>query len=53
MAGPAATKRIAQVAAQRTSMVRAPPSVATCAVRYVAAGPAIAHGEGHIVFATS
>ena len=26
---------------------------ATCAVRYVAAGPAIAHGEGHIVFATS
>ena len=26
---------------------------ATCAVRYVAAGPAIAHGEGHIAFATS
>ena len=26
---------------------------ATCAVRYVAAGPAIAHGEGHITFATS
>ena len=26
---------------------------ATCTVRYVAAGPAIAHGEGHIVFATS
>ena len=26
---------------------------ATCAVRYVAAGPAIAHGEGHIVFASS
>ncbi len=26
---------------------------ATCAVRYVAAGPAIAHGEGHIVFTTS
>ena len=26
---------------------------ATCAIRFVAAGPAIAHGEGHIVFATS
>lgn len=26
---------------------------ATCSVRYVAAGPAIAHGEGHIVFAPS
>jgi hypothetical protein len=26
---------------------------ATCTVRYVAAGPAIAHGEGHIVFASS
>jgi hypothetical protein len=26
---------------------------ATCAVRYVAAGPAIAHGEGHIAFAVS
>jgi hypothetical protein len=26
---------------------------ATCAVRYVAAGPAIAHAEGHIVFSSS
>jgi hypothetical protein len=26
---------------------------ATCAVRYVAAGPAIAHAEGHIVFLSS
>ena len=26
---------------------------ATCAIRYVAAGPAIAHAEGHIVFASS
>lgn len=26
---------------------------ATCTVRYVAAGPAIAHAEGHIVFASS
>jgi hypothetical protein len=26
---------------------------ATCAVRYVAAGPAIAHAEGHIVFTSS
>lgn len=26
---------------------------ATCTVRYVAAGPAIAHGEGHIVFSSS
>ena len=26
---------------------------ATCAVRYVAAGPAIAHPEGHIVFSPS
>jgi hypothetical protein len=26
---------------------------AACTVRYVAAGPAIAHGEGHIVFASS
>jgi hypothetical protein len=25
---------------------------ATCAVRYVAAGPAIAHAEGHIVFSS-
>ena len=25
---------------------------ATCAIRYVAAGPAIAHAEGHIVFAS-
>ena len=25
----------------------------TCTVRYVAAGPAIAHAEGHIVFASS
>jgi hypothetical protein len=26
---------------------------ATCAVRYVAAGPAIAHAEGHVVFSSS
>jgi hypothetical protein len=26
---------------------------ATCTVRYLAAGPAIAHPEGHIVFASS
>jgi hypothetical protein len=26
---------------------------ATCSVRYVATGPAIAHGEGHVVFASS
>jgi len=26
---------------------------AACAIRYVAAGPAIAHAEGHIVFASS
>jgi hypothetical protein len=26
---------------------------ATCTVRYVAAGPAIAHAEGHIVFVSS
>jgi hypothetical protein len=26
---------------------------ATCTIRYVAAGPAIAHAEGHIVFAPS
>jgi hypothetical protein len=26
---------------------------ATCTVRYIAAGPAIAHGEGHIAFAPS
>jgi len=25
---------------------------AACTVRYVAAGPAIAHAEGHIVFAS-
>jgi len=25
--------------------------MATCTIRYVAAGPAIAHAEGHIVFA--
>jgi len=26
---------------------------ATCAVRFVAAGPAVAHAEGHVVFALS
>jgi hypothetical protein len=24
----------------------------TCTVRHIADGPAVAHGEGHIVFAT-
>jgi hypothetical protein len=34
----------------KTIDIRCP---AACAIRYVAAGPAIAHAEGHIVFASS
>jgi hypothetical protein len=41
---------IASEGGARTIDVRC---AATCTVRYIAAGPAIAHGEGHIAFASS
>jgi hypothetical protein len=41
---------VATEGSARTIDVRCP---AACTIRYVAAGPAIAHAEGHIVFASS